>query len=119
QTKASERSREDPTAFQSCHNPSILPEILEALWAQFGIPNRVLNVLVPEVELNCPSVLASVRQIEAGCVTEHMGMHGKLDASRLRYGRDQVMHVDLCHRTASFGSEDIGAEALFSLPGVK
>ena len=38
----------------------ILPEILEALRRQLSITDRVLDVLVPEVELNRPGVLAGV-----------------------------------------------------------
>jgi hypothetical protein len=39
----------------------------------------VLNILVPQVELNCSRVLVGVRQVEAGRVPEHVRVNWALD----------------------------------------
>ncbi len=38
----------------------VAPEILEARWAQFRVPYRMLNVLVPEVGLQRAGIVALV-----------------------------------------------------------
>src|SRR5215831_10263249 len=42
------------------------PEVLEAVRAQLSVPDRVRDVLVAEIALNCPRVLASRGQRVAG-----------------------------------------------------
>ena len=41
------------------------PEILESVRRQFGVPDGVLNVLVPQVGLQRPGILAVVRELVA------------------------------------------------------
>jgi len=50
------------------------------------MPNGMLNILVTEVQLNRPGVLAGIRQVEASRVAEHVSMHWGLDAGRFGYG---------------------------------
>ena len=38
----------------------VLPEILEPLRRKFCVPNRMLNVLMAHVVLNCPGILAII-----------------------------------------------------------
>lgn len=86
---------------------SILPEVLEPLWAQFSVSNRVLDVLVPEVQLNRPGIVASVGEIEAGGVTQHVRVNWKLDASGLTSTRDYLKHARPRHRPAALAAENI------------
>ena len=43
---------------------SIPPKVLEPVGRHVGVPDRVLNVLVPEVVLQGPGVVAIVRELE-------------------------------------------------------
>jgi hypothetical protein len=47
---------------------SILPEVPEAGWRKLGVPNRVLDVLVPEVVLRGARVMAVIGEFEAAGV---------------------------------------------------
>jgi hypothetical protein len=51
---------------------SVAPEILESLWRQFGIPHRVLDVLVTKVDLQGAGVMAFVGKGVAAGVPEHV-----------------------------------------------
>jgi len=53
----------------------IPPEASEPIRRQLGIPNRMLNVSVPQVVLNRPRVVAVVRQLVAARVVPHVRMH--------------------------------------------
>ena len=43
---------------------SVPPKILESVGRHFGVPDGVLDVLVPEVELQGPRVVAIVGELE-------------------------------------------------------
>src|SRR5262249_15957184 len=58
-TGGSSVRREDPAP-----PSSVPPKILEAVGRHVGVPDRVLNVLVPEVVLQGPRVVAVVGQLE-------------------------------------------------------
>jgi hypothetical protein len=75
-----------------------------------------MNVLMSEVELYSPRVLASVREVEARRVPQHMRMHRKLDARCQAGARDHVMHVDPRHRSAALRGENVSIAALLMLP---
>src|SRR5262245_4945084 len=51
---------------------SASPKVLEPVRRQFGIPDRVLNVLVPEVVLQGPGVMAIVGELEPSGVAKHV-----------------------------------------------
>ena len=51
---------------------SALPEILEPRRRQLGIANRVLDILVAEVGLQGPRIVALVGQREAAGVPQHV-----------------------------------------------
>ena len=70
--------------------PSVPPEPLEPLGRQFSIPHGVLDVLVPEVVLDRPGVVAVVRQFEAAAVAEHVGMDGKAHGGFFPGSREEL-----------------------------
>ena len=43
---------------------SVPPKVFEAVRSHFGVPDRVLNVFVPEVVLQGPRVVAIVGELE-------------------------------------------------------
>jgi hypothetical protein len=54
---------------------SVPPEVLEAVGRHFGVPDRVLNVLVPEVVLQGPRVVAIVRKLEPTGMAKHVWVY--------------------------------------------
>ena len=51
---------------------SVSPKILESVGRHFGVPDGVLNVLVPEVVLQGPRVVAIIGQLEPAGMAEHV-----------------------------------------------
>src|SRR5262245_291565 len=52
----------------------LAPKILEAIRCHFGVPDRVLDVLVPEVVLQSPCVVAIVSELEPTGMAKHVGV---------------------------------------------
>jgi hypothetical protein len=73
--------------------PLILPEVREPAGRQFSIAHGVLNVLVAQIKLDRARILASVRQVIAGGVPQHVRMNRKLDARCFRGFGDHVRTV--------------------------
>src|SRR5262245_25266611 len=86
----------------------ILPPALEPGRRQFGISDRVLNVLVPEIGLQRPRIPASVRQLVAAGVAEHMRVRLDLEPGRLASPADELLKVGHRHRRAALGHEQEG-----------
>jgi hypothetical protein len=76
----------------------VFPEVSKPTGCQFRVAHHVLNVLVAEIKLNRPRVLAVVCEIEAGCVAEHVRMDRKFDAGHLGGFGDHVMEHAPRHR---------------------
>ena len=51
---------------------SVPPKILESVGRHFGVSDRVLDVLVPEVVLQGPRVVAIVSQLEPTGMAKHV-----------------------------------------------
>jgi hypothetical protein len=68
----------------------------------------VLNILVPQVELNCSRVLAGVRQVGPRRVPEHVRMNWELDVSRLARRRDYEMDRANRQRTTTQRRKHVG-----------
>src|SRR5262249_43007570 len=56
---------------------SASPKVLEPVWRHFGVPDRVLNVLVPEVVLQGSRVVAIVGELEPTGMAQHVGVDRK------------------------------------------
>ena len=54
---------------------SVPPKILESVGRHVGVSNGVLDVLVPEVVLQGPRVVAIVSQLEPAGMAQHVGVH--------------------------------------------
>jgi hypothetical protein len=48
------------------------PEVLETIWGQLGVANRVLTVPVTQISLQCARVVAFISQREATGVPQHV-----------------------------------------------
>ena len=56
----------------SAPSSSVPPKILEPVGRHFGVPDRVLDVLVPEVVLQGPRVVAIVGELEPTGMAKHV-----------------------------------------------
>jgi hypothetical protein len=79
----------------------VLPEILETAARQFGVTHRVLDVPMAKVQLNCAGILASIREIEACRMSQHVRVHWKIDAGRVGRFGNYVMDRASCHWSAA------------------
>jgi hypothetical protein len=57
--------------------PSIVPEVLKPLWGEFRVPDRMLNVALPQIMLDSACIQVFVRQVKAASMPQHMWMDGK------------------------------------------
>ena len=51
------------------------PEVFKPPRRHFGVPDRVLDILMAKVVLQAPGVMTIVGELEASRVPEHMGMN--------------------------------------------
>src|SRR5262249_14254780 len=86
----------------------IVPEFLEAIAAELGVTDGVLDVLVPEVVLDRPGVLTIVGQFEAGGMPQHVGMHGEVEAGHRPGPGHDLPERGVRQQTLPLGHEDIG-----------
>jgi hypothetical protein len=71
----------------------------------------VLNVLVPEVVLQGPRVVAVVGELEAAGMAKHVRVDGEWHLGGLADALDEAVETDRAHWPPAFGNEDV------SVPG--
>jgi hypothetical protein len=67
----------------------------------------VLNVLVPEVVLQCPRVMTIVGKLEAAGMAQHVGMHGKGHLGGLAQPCNEMVEAERADGPATLGNEDV------------
>jgi hypothetical protein len=70
--------------FRAVGPPSVLPEILEPIGRHFGISNRVHDIFVAHVVLECSGIVPVVGKLEAGGVAKHVRVDHDGRYTRLR-----------------------------------
>jgi hypothetical protein len=80
---------------------SVFPEIPKLARRQFGLSDRVLDILVSEVLLNRARVLAGIRQVEARSMAKHVRMYRELDTGGLGGFYHDMMGRAPCHRATA------------------
>ena len=86
----------------------ITPEILEPVGRHVGVPDRVLNVLVPEVVLQSPRVVAVVGELEPAGMAKHVWVDREWHLGGLPDTLDEAMEADGADRPTAFGNEHVG-----------
>ena len=84
---------------------SVPPKVLEAVGRHFGVPDRVLDVLMPEVVLQGPRVVAVVRELETTGMAKHVGMDREWHFGGLAEALDEPVETDGTDRPAPLGNE--------------
>ena len=83
----------------SAPSSSVPPKILEPVGRHFGVPDRVLDVLVPEVLLQGPRVVAIICELEPAGLAKHVGV-------------DRVWHLGSL--SAALGNEYVGVSRVIA-----
>jgi hypothetical protein len=87
---------------------SVPPEISKPVGCHLGVPDRVLDVLVPEVVLQGPRIVTIVGELEAAGMAQHVRMDGKGDLGSLAEPGNEMVEAERAHRPATLGNEDVG-----------
>ena len=72
---------------------SVPPKVFEPVGRHFGIPDRVLNVLVPEVLLQGPRVVAIICELEPAGMAKHVGVDRERHLGGLLDTLDEAMEA--------------------------
>src|SRR5262245_10018602 len=83
----------------------ILPPALEPGRCQFGISDRVLDVLMPEIGLQRARIPASVRLVETASVPQHVRVRLDLEPGSLASSANELLEVADGHWRAALGHE--------------
>src|SRR5262245_9088707 len=86
---------------------SVPPTVFEPVGRHFGVPDRVLNVLVPEIMLQGPRVVAIIGQLEPAGMAEHVRVDGEWHLGGLAEALDEAMEADGADRPTAFGNKHV------------
>src|SRR5262249_19488960 len=92
-------------AMDSAPSSSVSPKILESVGRHFGVPDRVLDVLVAEVVLQGPRVVAIIRQLEPAGMAKHVRVDRKWHLGGLADALDKPVETDGAEWPAALGNE--------------
>ena len=81
---------------------SSAPQILERMWRQLCVPDRVLDALVAQVRLNCSRRYALVRQKVARTMPKHVRVDRKSNIGILTSAGDQFRYCTVRQRSTTF-----------------
>src|SRR5262245_17300986 len=87
---------------------SVPPKVLEAVGRHGGVPDGVLNVLVPEVVLQGPRVVAIVGELEATGMAKHVRVDREWHLGGLPDVLNEAVETDGTDWSAALGNEHVG-----------
>src|SRR5262249_42030026 len=87
---------------------SVPPKLLESVGRHFGVSDRVLDVLVPEVVLQGPGVMAIIGQFEPPGMAQHVGVDREWHLGSLTEALDKPVETDGTDWPAALGNEYVG-----------
>src|SRR6516164_4626025 len=93
---------------------SVPPKVLEPVGRHFGVPDGVLDVLVAEVVLQGPRVVAIVGQLEPTGVAKHVGMDREWHLGGLADTLDEPMESNGADWPAALGNEYVGVSRVIA-----
>src|SRR5262245_22328674 len=84
------------------------PKVLEPVGHHVGVPDRVLDVPVPEVVLQGPRVVAIVGELEPTGMAQHVWVDREWHLGGLPDALDEAVETYGAHWPAPLGNEDVG-----------
>ena len=73
---------------------SVPPKVFEAVRRHVGVPDRVLDVLVPKVVLQGPRVVAIIGQLEPAGMAQHVWVDREWHLGGLAEALDEPVEAD-------------------------
>src|SRR5262249_32755902 len=86
---------------------SVPPKVLESVGRHFGVPDRVLDVLVAKVVLEGPRVVAVVGQLESTGMAKHVRVERERHVSGFPEPLDEPVETDGTDWPAALGNEHV------------
>ena len=86
---------------------SALPKVLEPVGCHVGVPDGVLNALVPEIVLQGTGIMAIVGELEPTGMAKHVRVDGEWHLGGLPDTLDEAMEADGADRPTAFGNEHV------------
>src|SRR5262245_37961089 len=83
------------------------PKVLEAIGRHLGVPDRVLDVLVPEVVLQRPRVVAIIGELEPTGMAQHVRVDREWHLGSLTDALDEAVEADGTDWPTALGNEHI------------
>jgi hypothetical protein len=93
---------------------SVPPKVLEPIGRQFGVPDGVLDVLVPKVVLQGPRVVAIVGQLEPAGVAKHVRVDREWHLGGFPEALDKPVETDGTDWPAALGNEYMGVSRVIA-----
>src|SRR5262249_42291600 len=87
---------------------SVPPKILESVGRHFGVPDRVLDVLVSKVVLQCARIVAVVGELEPAGMAKHVRVDREWHLGGLPDTLDEAVEADGADRPTALGNEYVG-----------
>src|SRR5262245_16956312 len=87
---------------------SVPPKVLETVGRHFGVPDRMLDVLVAEVVLQGPRVVAIIGQFEPAGMAKHVRMDREWHLGGLSEALDEPVETDGTDWPTALGNEYVG-----------
>src|SRR5262249_27841451 len=84
------------------------PKVLEPVGCHVGVPDGVLNVLVPEVVLERSRVVAIVGELEPTGMAKHVGVDREWHLGSLADALDEAVEANRTDWPAALGNEYVG-----------
>src|SRR5262245_43291499 len=94
---------------------SIPPKVPKPVGRKLGVPNGVLDVLMPEVVLQGARVVAIVGKLALAGMAEHVRMHTERHLGSLPEPRNHSAETDRAHGRSPLSHEDVAAWRLLAL----
>ena len=86
----------------------LLQKFLEPVGRHFGVPDGVLNVLVPKVVLQGPRVVAIICELEPAGMAKHVRVDRKWHLGGLPEALNEAVETDGADWSAALGNEHVG-----------
>src|SRR5262245_59555520 len=93
---------------------SVPPKVLEPIGCHVGVPDGVLNVLVPEVMLQGPRVVAVVGELEPTGMAKHVRVDREWHLGGLPEALDETVETNGTDWPAALGNEHVGVSRVIA-----
>src|SRR5262249_45310718 len=103
-----------PVRESSAPSLSVLPKVFEPVGRHFGVSDRVLDVLVAQVMLQGPRVVAVVGQLEATGMAKHVRVDREWHLGGLAEALNEPVETDGADRSAALGNEYVGVSGVIA-----